>query len=64
MPSYGEEKHAISEPTAASCSDYLPPSRLSKVVSHIRRFWWMHLISFILGTIPFLMTIFLVSIPM
>jgi hypothetical protein len=32
----------------------------SKVIADFRRFWWLHLISFIIGTVPFL-TLVIVS---
>jgi hypothetical protein len=64
MSTKSGEQTAFSAPRAASSNDYRPPSRLSKLASHVKRFWWMHLISFILGTVPFLITLFVISIPM
>lgn len=48
---YGEYKTQTLE--NVSSADYRggPPQKQSKIKEHMRKFWWLHLLSFIIGTI-------------
>jgi hypothetical protein len=52
MSNTGKYGETYKTETVNTSSDYrsLPPKQ-SKMKAHMRKFWWLHLISFILGTI-------------
>jgi hypothetical protein len=66
MPAYdnkynGDYKSATVEHSSPN-GTYSPPPKQSKIKAHFRKFWWLHLISFIIGTI--LVTLLLYENPL
>ncbi|KAF2435655.1 hypothetical protein EJ08DRAFT_283996 [Tothia fuscella] len=58
----GEYKSQTME-TVSSNQQHQPPTKKSKMKEHFRRFWWLHLISFIIGTILVTLLLIFVGMP-
>lgn len=48
---YGEYKTQTLENVSSAEYRGAPPPKQSKIKAHMRKFWWLHLLSFIIGTI-------------
>ncbi|RDI89622.1 hypothetical protein Vi05172_g881 [Venturia inaequalis] len=60
---YGEYKTQTLENVSSADYRGAPPPKESKIKAHLRKFWWMHLLSFIIGTILINIIIVYVAMP-
>jgi hypothetical protein len=58
---YEEQKNGASMLAGSPNTDNTS-RRGSRVISEFRRFWWLHLISFMIGTVPFLTMVILAGV--